>query len=192
MLATIVAALDGNRRRARRWSAAIPGVARRDRTALGRHIMAGAPRPFSKTEVAIANPIIKLMSRVNTWAYRATGGRLGGTFRRGAPVMLVTTIGRKTGRRLTVPLLYLRDDDRVVTVASKGGMDHHPLWYRNMVANPAVEVQIGRAVTSMRAHTASAAEKAGLWPKLVAMYPDYAQYQARTRREIPVVILSPS
>jgi deazaflavin-dependent oxidoreductase (nitroreductase family) len=154
--------------------------------------MAGTPRPFTKTEVAIANPLIKLMSRVNTWAYRATGGRLGGRFRGGAPVMLVTTIGRKTGRRLTVPLLYLRDGDRVVTVASKGGMDHHPLWYRNMVANPAVEVQIGRGVRPMRAHTANAAEKAALWPKLVAMYPDYAQYQARTTRAIPVVILSPS
>jgi deazaflavin-dependent oxidoreductase (nitroreductase family) len=71
-------------------------------------------------------------------------------------------------------------------------MDHHPLWYRNMVANSTVEVQIGRDVTSMRAHTANAAEKAALWPKLVAMYPDYAQYQARTTRDIPVVILSPS
>jgi deazaflavin-dependent oxidoreductase (nitroreductase family) len=154
--------------------------------------MAGTPRPFTKTEVAIANPIIKWMSRLNTWAYRATGGKLGGKFRGGAPVMLVTTTGRKTGRRHTTPLLYLRDGDRVVTVASKGGMDHHPLWYRNMVADPTVEVQIGSRVATMRAHTANAAEKAALWPKLVAMYPDYADYQARTAREIPVVILSPT
>jgi deazaflavin-dependent oxidoreductase (nitroreductase family) len=153
--------------------------------------MAGTARPFTKTEVAIANPIIKLMSRLNTWAYRATGGKLGGTFRGGAPVMLVTTTGRKTGQRHTTPLLYLRDGNRVVTVASKGGMDHHPLWYRNMVANPAVDVQIGPQVAAMRAHTASAAEKAALWPKLLAMYPDYADYQARTARDIPVVILSP-
>lgn len=154
--------------------------------------MAGTPRPFTKTEVAIANPLIKLMSRLNTWAYRVTGGKLGGKFRGGAPVMLVTTTGRKTGKRHTTPLLYLRDGDRVVTVASKGGMDHHPLWYRNMVANPAVDVQIGTRVDAMRAHTASAAEKHDLWPKLVAMYPDYAGYQARTTRDIPVVILSPS
>jgi deazaflavin-dependent oxidoreductase (nitroreductase family) len=153
--------------------------------------MAGTARPFTKTEVAIANPIIKLMSRLNTWAYRATGGKLGGTFRGGAPVMLVTTTGRRTGQRHTTPLLYLRDGNRVVTVASKGGMDHHPLWYRNMVANPAVDVQIGPQVAAMRAHTASAAEKAALWPKLLAMYPDYADYQARTARDIPVVILSP-
>lgn len=154
--------------------------------------MANQPRPFTKTEVAIADPLIKAMSKLNTWAYRATGGRVGGKFRGGAPVMLVTTIGRKSGRRLTTPLLYLRDGDRVVTVASKGGMDHHPLWYRNMVANPAVDVQIGRDITAMRARTADASEKAALWPKLVAMYPDYAQYQARTTRDIPVVILSPS
>ncbi len=153
--------------------------------------MAKTPRPFTKTEVAIANPIIKVMSRVNTWAYRATGGRLGGKFRGGAPVFLLTTVGRKTGRRHTLPLLYLRDGDAVVTVASKGGMDHHPLWYRNLVAHPDVEVQIGTEVRPGRARTASAAEKAALWPRLVAMYPDYADYQARTTREIPVVIITP-
>jgi F420H(2)-dependent quinone reductase len=154
--------------------------------------MAGTPRPFTKTEVAIANPLIKLMSRLNTWAYRATGGRLGGRFRGGAPVMLLTTVGCKTGTRHTTPLLYLRDGDRVVTVASKGGMDHHPLWYRNLVANSDVEVQIGKRVERMHASTASAAEKTALWPKLVAMYPDYAGYQARTARDIPVVILAPA
>ena len=149
------------------------------------------PRPYTKTEIAIANPVIKLMSRLNTWAYRATGGRVGGKFRSGAPVMLLTTIGRKSGRRLTIPLLYLRDEGRIVTVASKGGMDHHPLWYRNLVANPAVDVQIGTETSAMQAHTASDAEKRALWPKLVAMYPDYATYQARTARNIPVVVLTP-
>jgi|SRR5215472_14166689 len=153
--------------------------------------MAGAPRPYTKTEVAIANPLIKLMSRVNTWAYRASGGRIGGRFWSGAPVMLLTTTGRKTGRQFTVPLLYIRYGERVVTVASKGGMDHHPLWYRNLVANPAVDVQIGAQIDRMQARTASDAEKAELWPKLVAMYPDYAAYQARTARNIPVVVLTP-
>ena len=149
------------------------------------------PRPYTKTEIAIANPVIKLMSRLNTWAYRATGGRVGGKFRGGAPVMLLTTIGRKSGRRLTIPLLYLRDEGRILTVASKGGMDHHPLWYRNLVANPAVDVQIGTETSAMQAHTASDAEKSALWPKLVAMYPDYETYQARTARNIPVVVLTP-
>src|SRR6185436_3316926 len=80
-------------------------------------------RPFTPTEIAIANPVIRIMSRLNTWAYRLTGGWLGGTWLRGAPVMLLTVTGRKTGRQLTVPLLYLRDGEHVVVVASKGGMD---------------------------------------------------------------------
>jgi deazaflavin-dependent oxidoreductase (nitroreductase family) len=153
--------------------------------------MSRKPRPWTPAEVAIANPLIRVMSMVNTWVYRATGGRVGGTFRRGAPVMLLTVTGRRTGRRLTVPLLYLRDGERIVCVGSKGGMDHHPLWYLNLEANPEAEVEIGRVVTKVRAHTATAAERAALWPKLVAMYPDYADYQARTKREIPVVVLSP-
>ncbi|MGH7788116.1 MAG: nitroreductase family deazaflavin-dependent oxidoreductase, partial [Candidatus Binatia bacterium] len=147
--------------------------------------MAKTPRPFTKTEVAFANPIIKLMSRANTWVYRATNGRVGGTFRHGAPVMLLTTIGRKTGQRHTLPLLYLRDGSELVTVASKGGMDHHPLWYRNLIANPQVDVQIGPTVEPMVARSATAEEKAALWPRLVAIYPDYADYQARTQRDIP-------
>jgi deazaflavin-dependent oxidoreductase (nitroreductase family) len=148
-------------------------------------------RPYSATEVAIANPIIRIMSRLNTWAYRMTGGRLGGTFLRGAPVMLLTVVGRKSGRQLTVPLLFLRDGERVITVASKGGMDHHPLWYLNLLANPDVDVQIGTDVRPMRAHPADDTERAHYWPQLVAMYRDYADYQARTDRKIPVVVLSP-
>ncbi|MDX2167812.1 MAG: nitroreductase family deazaflavin-dependent oxidoreductase [Deltaproteobacteria bacterium] len=148
-------------------------------------------RPYSKTEVRIANPLIKAMSRVNTWVYRATGGRLGGRFLRGAPVLLLTTVGRKSGAPRVAPLIYLRDGEHLVLVASKGGMDHHPLWYRNLVANPDVEVQLGRDVLPMRARTANDAERAALWPRLLEVYRDYADYQARTARQIPVVILSP-
>lgn len=148
-----------------------------------------APRPYSKTEVRIANPIIKAMSRLNTWAYRATGGKLGGRFLRGAPVLLLTTTGRKSGAPRVAPLIYLRDGERLVLVASKGGMDHHPLWYRNLVADPEVEVQLGREVIPMRARTADDAERSALWPRLLEVYRDYADYQARTQRKIPVVIL---
>ncbi len=153
--------------------------------------MAGTARPYTKREVALANPIIKVMSRVNTWVYRATGGRVGGRFLRGAPVLLLTTTGRRSGQRRTAPLIYVRDGDRLVVIASKGGMDHHPLWYRNLIANPDVEVQVGREVQAMRARTADPDEKAALWPRAVAVYPDYADYQARTTRDIPVVILEP-
>ncbi|MCC6763230.1 MAG: nitroreductase family deazaflavin-dependent oxidoreductase [Deltaproteobacteria bacterium] len=151
-------------------------------------------RPFSATEVAIAKPVIRVMSRLNTWAYRLSGGRLFGKWIHGEPIALVTVTGRKTGRALTVPLVYLRDGDRLVLVASKGGMDQHPLWYLNMRAHPDVEVQIGQGVRRMRARTADGAERAHYWPKLVALNRDFDQYQARARpaREIPVVILSPA
>jgi deazaflavin-dependent oxidoreductase (nitroreductase family) len=151
--------------------------------------MAGHARPFTKTEMAFANPIIKLMSRVNTWAYRATNGRLGGRFLRGAPVLLLTTIGRKSGQARVAPLIYARDGERLLIVASKGGMDHHPLWYHNLVARPEVEVQVGAETRPMRARTASREEKAALWPRVVEVYSDYDDYQARTTRDIPLVIL---
>lgn len=149
------------------------------------------PRPYTATEVAIANPVIRIMSRLNTWVYRLTGGRLGNTWIHGEPIILLTVTGRKTGRKLTVPLIHLRDGDRLIVVASKGGMDHHPAWYLNLVANPDVEVEIGRERRAMRATTADEAERAHYWPRLVALNKDFADYQARTSRTIPIVILTP-
>jgi deazaflavin-dependent oxidoreductase (nitroreductase family) len=149
------------------------------------------PRPFTRTEERIGTVVIKVMSALNTWAYRASGGRIGGRFMRGAPVLLLNTIGRKSGRTRTAPLLYLQDGERYVVVASKGGMSHHPLWYRNLEANPQVEVELGTRKLPMTARRATDAEKAAFWPRLVAMYRDYDDYQARTERNIPVVILSP-
>jgi deazaflavin-dependent oxidoreductase (nitroreductase family) len=150
------------------------------------------PRPFTKGEERIGNVVVKFMSNLNTAVYRLTGGRIGGRFLRGAPVFLVTTIGRKSGQPRTSPLLYLKEGNDYVIVASKGGMSHHPLWYRNMEANPEVEVEIGREKFKALARRASDTEKKALWPKLVAMYPNYDDYQARTERDIPVVILTPS
>ncbi len=149
------------------------------------------PRPFTEREERMAAPFVKLMSNLNTWIYRISGGKIWGTWLYGAPVALVTAIGRKSGKPRTVPLLYLWEGENIVLVASKGGMSHHPLWYGNMVANPNVEIQIGAEKTKMTARDASDEEKAALWPKLVKMYPDYDDYQARTERNIPVLILSP-
>jgi len=139
----------------------------------------------------IANVVIRVMSALNVWVYRVSGGRIGGRFRGGAPVCLLTTRGRKTGEPRVAPLLYLADGERVVIVASKGGMAKSPLWYGNLVAQPDCEVEIGSTRRAMRARTASPAEKAALWPRLVAMYRDYDDYQARTTRDIPVLILTP-
>src|SRR5262245_23735674 len=147
-------------------------------------------RPWTPTEERLGTLAVRAMSAVNTWIFRASGGRLGSRFLRGAPVLLLTTTGAKSGIRRTTPLIYLAEGSRVALVASKGGMSHSPAWYHNLMANPECEVQIGSRQTSMVARRASAEEKAALWPKLVAIYRDYDDYQARTSRDIPVLILT--
>jgi F420H(2)-dependent quinone reductase len=133
----------------------------------------------------------KLMQDANVWLYRRTGGKLGGRLM-GAPVLLLTTRGRKSGKQRVTPLLYLGDSADLVIVASKGGWPEHPLWYRNLQAEPAVQVQVGADLRAMRARTATSDERAKLWPRLVKLYGAYADYQSWSEREIPVVILSPS
>jgi deazaflavin-dependent oxidoreductase (nitroreductase family) len=150
-----------------------------------------SPKPYTPAQERFGDVVIRIMSTLNVWAFRASGGRLGGRFRYGAPVLLLTTVGRRSGKPRVAPLLYERDGDNLIVVASKGGMSRHPLWYRNLEANLEVEVEIGSERRKMIARRASPEEKNALWPRLVAMYPDYDGYQARTKRDIPVVILSP-
>lgn len=103
------------------------------------------------------------------------------------------TIGRKTGqRRATLLTSPLYSEDRVVLVASKGGHSDDPIWYKNLVANPAVEITVGDHTRTMRARTATPDEKATLWPQLVKVYKGYASYQRNTTRDIPVVICEPA
>jgi len=148
-------------------------------------------RPFTPTEEKIGSAFIHYVAKLNTWVYRASGGKIFGKWLRGAPVGLLNYRGRKSGRSLTTPLLYLADGEKILIVASKGGMAHNPLWYENLVAQPDCEFEVGSEKRPYRARTASPEEKRAAWPKLVAMYPDYADYQARTDRDIPVVILEP-
>ena len=148
--------------------------------------------PFTPAQERFGNLVIRAMSALNVWAFRWSKGRIGGRFLRGAPVLLLTSIGRKSGQPRTTPLLYLRDGERLVVVASKAGFSTHPLWYGNVAANPRVEVELTGERRVMLARRASDAEKQALWPKLVAMYRDFDDYKARTDREIPVVILSPA
>jgi F420H(2)-dependent quinone reductase len=120
-----------------------------------------------------------------------SGGKLGGSFLQGAPVALLTTIGRKTGQPRVSPLLYLRDRERVVLVASQGGRDNNPMWYLNLKANPKISVQIKKEVLALTARGATEAERAQYWPQLVAMYSSLDDYQSWTERVIPVVICDP-
>jgi deazaflavin-dependent oxidoreductase (nitroreductase family) len=138
----------------------------------------------------LATPLFKWGARANTWIYRRTNGKFGGTVKN-APVALVTTIGRKTGEPRVSPLLYLREDDRVILVASRNGSDKNPLWYFNLKANPDVTVQIKDEVLRLRAQEATAAEREEYWPKLIAMYPAFEDYQSWTDRTIPILICDP-
>jgi deazaflavin-dependent oxidoreductase (nitroreductase family) len=138
----------------------------------------------------IERRLFSVYVKANRALYRATNGRVTGSHG-GAPVLLLTTTGRRSGKRRTTPLLYLEDDGTLVVVASYGGAPKHPAWYLNLSANPEVEVQIGGTVERRRARTADGDERARLWPRLVAIYPNYAVYQTRTTREIPVVVLDP-
>jgi deazaflavin-dependent oxidoreductase (nitroreductase family) len=132
----------------------------------------------------------KLITRTHIALYRRTGGKLGGRFR-GSPVLLLTTTGRRSGQLRTMPLLHIVDGNRKVVVASYAGAEHHPAWYHNLLAHPEVTVQAGSSIQQMRAEVADSAERARLWSPLVAMYPDYENYQAKTERQIPVVVLAP-
>ena len=147
-----------------------------------------APRGLNSPQT---EHIIKWMSRAQSWVYQKTGGKLGGTFLQGAPVALLTTTGRKTGQARVSPLLYLRDGDRVVLVASKGGATDNPMWYLNLKANPNVSVQIKDEVLHLSARDATEAERTRYWPKLVEMYTSFDDYQSWTDRVIPVVICDP-
>jgi deazaflavin-dependent oxidoreductase (nitroreductase family) len=131
------------------------------------------------------------MSRVNSWIYLKTDGRWGARFLRGAPVLLLTTTGKKSGEPRTTPLLYLWHGDDVLVVASSGGMARHPFWYTNLLANPRVTMQIGGQVEPRVAEPLDPAQKAEVWPALVAMYLDFDTYQSWTDRDIPVVRLRP-
>jgi deazaflavin-dependent oxidoreductase (nitroreductase family) len=135
--------------------------------------------------------LLRTIGALNVWVYRLSNGRVMGRFPGGAPVCLLTTSGRKSGRPRSVPLLFLADGDDLVVVASQGGAPRHPGWYFNLSANPLAEVQIGGRRFAVTAHTVDEADKAALWPRLVALYPPYETYRRRTARSIPVVRLHP-
>jgi deazaflavin-dependent oxidoreductase (nitroreductase family) len=133
----------------------------------------------------------RILGRLHTRIYRASGGKVGGGIGK-ARVLLLTTTGRKTGQQRTQPLLYARADDGYVLIASKGGAEHDPLWYRNLQATPGAEVQIGRKRERVTARTAEGEERERLWRALADLYPGYDKYQEKTSRTIPVVLLEPT
>ncbi|ODQ86312.1 nitroreductase family deazaflavin-dependent oxidoreductase [Mycolicibacterium holsaticum] len=141
--------------------------------------------------------VMKYAGKAHVWVYRRTGGKIGANWRVGAgftkpvPTLLLEHTGRKSGRRLVSPLVFINDGDDVIVVASQGGRDTDPQWYRNLVANPDAHIEIGSQRRAVRAVTATPEQRARLWPKLVEAYADFDTYQAWADREIPVIILQP-
>ena len=127
---------------------------------------------------------------LNVVLWRASGGRIGGRFHR-APVCVLHHVGRKSGTQRETPLLYLPDgDERLVVVASKGGVDRHPAWFHNLMAMDATDVELPRGERwRVTPRLATEDERADLWPRLVRSYPPFESYRRATERTIPLVVL---
>ena len=132
----------------------------------------------------------KLGSGAHAGVYRATGGKLFGRMGK-SPILLLNTVGRKSGKKRTSPLLYVMDGEDFVIIASKGGASAHPAWYLNLRSNPEATVEIGDREVQVKAEVADPEDKARLWQKMVEMYPTYDDYQRKTEREIPLLVLRP-
>jgi deazaflavin-dependent oxidoreductase (nitroreductase family) len=121
--------------------------------------------------------------------YEETDGEVGHDWQKGAPILILTTVGRKSGQERKFALIYQEHEGAYVIVASKGGADAHPGWYLNLQANPEVKVQVKADKFTARARTADGDERAVLWSKMAKVWPDYDDYAQKTDREIPVVVL---
>lgn len=165
---------------------------------------AGAPQRISmvgRVELAASRALNRRglylgrrATRVHCAIYRRSGGRLGARMPGfpGVGIALVDHVGARSGARRTSPLMFLRDGEAVVVVASKAGQPTHPAWFHNLVANPETSVQVGPERWQVRARTAGEEERSRLWPRLVAMYPGFEEFaRAAAPRRIPLVILEP-
>ena len=131
-----------------------------------------------------------LIFNVMVFLYNVSGGRIGGKMGK-VPVLLLTTTGRKTGKQRTLPLVYIKDDSDYVITASAGGADKHPGWFFNIRSNPQATIQVKDKHIQVTAEIAEPEKKSELWSRLVKVAPNFAGYEKRTSREIPMVILHP-
>jgi deazaflavin-dependent oxidoreductase (nitroreductase family) len=133
--------------------------------------------------------LLALITRLHRFVYLKSGGRIGHRLG-GQSMLLLHTIGRKSGQRRITPLLYVPDGDRFLLVASNAGDDRRPAWWLNLRHAGRAEIQVGRERIAVAAHEAGPAERPVLWQRACAQYPNYALYEQRTRRPIPVVVLA--
>ena len=149
-----------------------------------------AQNPMTEQEFKRLRQFIRPFSWLNSFVYKLTGGRLMGSFQ-GRPIMLVTMKGAKTGKQRTIPLMYVPYKEGVIMVGSLGGAPRSPVWVKSLQVNPDVVVHCLGKKLKLRARQVGDAEKAQLWPICVQHYREYADYQARTDRSIPVFVCEP-
>lgn len=148
------------------------------------------PRPITETQTKLIKWLMTPFSRFNAWRYIQSKGASMGTFA-GRDICVASMVGAKSGKQRDVPLMYVPYQDGVILVASLGGAPRHPTWYYNLVKNPDIDVYVKGEKLALRARRASPEEKTRVWPICCEHYPDYATYQARTERDIPVFICEP-
>jgi len=145
---------------------------------------------FAKLTILFDRTIGRRFYRIHRLVYRWTNGLIGHHTPAGS-ILLLTTVGRTSGYRRTVPLLYMPDDSRFVVVGSNGGRDQAPAWVLNLSATPVVEIQVGRRTLQADAHIMTGEERAAMWPRLLEHYKGWGHYQELTEREIKVVSFQP-
>jgi deazaflavin-dependent oxidoreductase (nitroreductase family) len=131
--------------------------------------------------------VLKLFTKINVFVYKLSGGRLMNKLS-GMPIVVITMTGAKSGRRKTIPLMYVPHDQGFILVASQGGAPKHPAWYYNLVKYPQIDITYDGQTRKFTARQVDDEEKAALWPTCVEYYPPYDQYQKRTERNIPVFL----
>ena len=152
--------------------------------------MADKPRPMSDWQLRVLKWIMLPFSRWNARRYLASDGRRMGQLS-GHDICVASMTGAKSGKRRDIPLMYVPYREGAILVASLGGAPKNPTWYHNLVSHPDVDVRVKDKTLKLRARLTTPAEKAQVWPICVEHYPDYASYQARTDRDIPVFICEP-
>lgn len=143
---------------------------------------------MAKRSGGLGKALARGFMRTAVWLYRRSGGKIGGRMF-GAPVLLLTTTGRKSGRSWTVPVMYQTDGDRWVIIASNGGKARHPAWWLNLRSRPEGSAQIGRETFPVRAIETAGEQRERLWRQMADMYKGYDGYARKTTRRIPVVLL---
>ena len=151
--------------------------------------MSSKPPPAFPSPGTVKAKLVNLIPRSNIVLYRWSKGRFGGKME-DLPVLILHTVGRKSGKPRQSPLLYIQDGENYAIVGSRGGSDAPPAWWLNLKADPHATIEIKGTKRPVSARIATAEEKARYWPRLVAGYPFYNDYQARTSREMPVILLS--